>query len=290
VGRKLRVAPWTTSQKTKKRTKTRTTGATTRTTDRSATSHTVAQGDTLYSVARRYGVNVADIARWNNLQPPYSLSIGQRLQIASGGTRKTPAKKNQENKTSPPHNTGYHTVASRESLYNIATNYGYSVAQIAAWNNLQVPYRLSVGQTLRVYPPSGARLGSYKNVSTQNKKTKSTSQTSSGYHTVARGDTVYSIARRYGKTPANIMAWNNLQPPYNLSIGQRLRVSSSASKFRTSSRRSSKTRKHIVKPGDTLMSIANQYRVSAYNLSQWNGIGPPYTLYPGQPIWLVKPH
>jgi peptidoglycan DL-endopeptidase LytF len=300
VGRKLRVAPWT-PQKTQKKTKTRTTGATTRTTGRSTSSHTVAQGDTLYSVARGYGVDVAELARWNNLQPPYTLSVGQRLRVKSGGTRKTPAKKSQANQNTPRHNTGYHTVVRGESLYSIATNYGYSVAQIAAWNNLQTPYRLSVGQTLRVYPPSGARLGRYKNYSTQKtktnstsrqkKKTNSSSRASGGYHTVVKGDTVYNIARRYGKKPANIMAWNNLQPPYNLSVGQRLRVSSSASKSRTSTRRrSSKTRKHIVKSGDTLMSIASQYGISAYNLSQWNGIGPPYTLYPGQPIWLVKPH
>ena len=300
VGRKLRVAPWTTSQKTQ----TRTTGTTTRRTTRSATSYTVAPGDTLYSVARRYGINVADIARWNNLQPPYTLSVGQSLRLASGGTRNTPAPapppQSQTTQTSPLHNTGYHTVARGDSLYSIATNYGYSITQIAAWNNLQVPYRLSVGQTLRVYPPSGARLGGYNNFSTrqkqkkqkkQKKQTNSTSRSSGGYHTVARGDTVYNIARRYGKTPANIMAWNNLQPPYNLSIGQRLRVSSSAAKFKTSSRQKSSTRnnKHIVKPGDTLLSIASRYGINANNLSEWNGIGPPYALYPGQQIWLVKP-
>jgi len=44
--------------------------------------HTVVSGDTLYSISQRYGMRVDDIAGWNQLQPPYNLSMGQRLRVS----------------------------------------------------------------------------------------------------------------------------------------------------------------------------------------------------------------
>ena len=44
----------------------------------------VRRGDTLYSIARSHGVAVADVARWNGLQPPYTIYPGQRLALGSG--------------------------------------------------------------------------------------------------------------------------------------------------------------------------------------------------------------
>lgn len=117
-----------------------------------------------------------------------------------------------------------------------------------------------------------------------------------GYHTVVRGDTLFSLSKKYGYTVPQIASWNSLQPPYELSVGQRLRVypPSGISKTitrqkKTSKLQSSSTRHHIVKPRDTLTSIATKYGLSAYDLSNWNGIGSPYTLYPGQKLSLV-PH
>ena len=47
----------------------------------------VQQGDTLYSIARRHGVAVIDLARWNGLQPPYTIYPGQRLSLGQGTAR-----------------------------------------------------------------------------------------------------------------------------------------------------------------------------------------------------------
>lgn len=54
---------------------------------RSGASVVVQQGDTLYSVSRRNGVSVEDMARWNGLKPPYTIYPGQRLALGQGGTR-----------------------------------------------------------------------------------------------------------------------------------------------------------------------------------------------------------
>lgn len=50
-------------------------------------------------------------------------------------------------------------------------------------------------------------------------------QKASEYHTVVAGDTLYNIAKHYGHTISEIAAWNDLQAPYLLSIGQKLQIS-----------------------------------------------------------------
>jgi LysM repeat protein len=276
--------------------------------------HTVAFGDTLYSLSKHYRRDVAEIAIWNNLKPPYTLSKGQRLRVSS--TRKIQRRQKQV-VTQMRHNTGYHKIARGDTLFSIAKSYGYNVSSVAAWNNLHPPYNLSVGQKLRIYPPSGAKLG-YRNLATKKRATKkrasrksstrttssrksstrTTSSRKSSSHTVVGGDTLYNIAKRYGKTVSQLANWNKLSPPYNLPMGQRLRIYSSSSgshKSRRSSssrksRRSSSSRKsrsyHRAKHGETLWSIAAKYGISAYKLSEWNGIGEPHTIYPGQQLRL----
>ncbi|RRN80667.1 LysM peptidoglycan-binding domain-containing protein [Pseudoxanthomonas sp. SGD-10] len=51
----------------------------------------VQRGDTLYSIARRHNTTVADMARWNNLAPPYTIYPGQRLALGAGSGSSKPA-------------------------------------------------------------------------------------------------------------------------------------------------------------------------------------------------------
>jgi LysM repeat protein len=44
---------------------------------------------------------------------------------------------------------------------------------------------------------------------------------------------------------------------------------------------------HIVRGGETLRSIAEQYRIPFIDLARWNGIGSPYNIYPGKRLTLV---
>ena len=289
LGQRLRVTPWPSNTQPvqglqKKQVTQSTTG-------NQVIYHTVVRGDTLYSLSKRYGHPIADIVKWNHLQLPFTLSVGQRLQIASlKGIANTPRSQNNSTQAAVAHNTGYHSVVRGDTLYRISRRYGYPLSKIAAWNKLSPPYNLSKGQTLRVYPPSGI-------LSTVPYKPLLTQQTAlSNYHTVQRGDTVYSLSKRYGYSVAQIARWNRLAPPYNLSVGQRLRIST-----KTSTRQSAKntrssvsssfpsTHYHIVKPGETLISVAAKYGLTVDKLSKWNGIGNPYTIYPGQKLSLVAP-
>ena len=276
-GRRLRVVPWSSTSSRQIRT--------TQSSSSGSAYYTVAKGDTLYSFSRRYGYSVSEIAAWNNLSPPYNLSVGQSLRVAPSrhGSLSTPSYKTQ---AATQHNTGYHTVVRGETLYSIARNYGYSVSKIAAWNEFFPPYPMSVGQQVRVYPPSGVRLGRAKNFSTGQQAISARQK--SNYHTVAPGETLYSIAKRYGDAVSQVIHWNHLQPPYTLSVGQRLQVSSTNTQNTTFQGQLS-SGYYLVKRGDTLRNIAAKYGVNAYELSEWNGISSPYTLYPGQKLLIAAP-
>ena len=90
--------------------------------------------------------------------------------------------------------------------------------------------------------------------------------------TVQKGDTLYSISRRYNVPLRDLIEVNHLTPPYTLNIGRVLRLPTA--KF------------HIVEKGDTLYSISRRYSVDVTTLSRVNNLQAPYTLAIGQRLAL----
>ncbi len=105
--------------------------------------------------------------------------------------------------------TKYHTVADGENLGTIARMYKVSVKELVAWNKLSNPDALSIGQKIRV---------------TMSANTSSSKSSSTRYHIVEGGDTLGAIARKYGVTTKQLIAWNKLSNPDALSLGQKIRV------------------------------------------------------------------
>jgi LysM repeat protein len=276
-GRRLRVVPLS---KSRRRSSNR----------KSKNSHIIRRGENIYKIARRYGYSVKLLAKWNGLKYPYKLKAGRRLRIAPlpwsrakakvkkikpKSSFKRKIKSSQIKKRRSSRNTkGYHKVKAGETLYSISRRYRASVINIIRWNRLSKPYNLSVGQVLRVYSRSGVSLGSKKR-KTRSKITR-TRTNSRYYHTVSKGDTLYSIARRYRKSVQQIAITNKLKKPYHLYKGQRLKINSSKTSYKK------RTHYHYVKSGENIKIIAAKYRIKPYELAKQNGIGNPYTIYPGQ--------
>jgi len=90
-----------------------------------------------------------------------------------------------------------------------------------------------------------------------------------------RGDTVYSIAKRYKVAVRDVIAVNQLQAPYAIVAGQHVLVPV--------------TRVHVVASGETVYSIARRYQVDQSELTRLNDIRPPYRLVAGQHLKVPAP-
>lgn len=196
--------------------------------------YVVKRGDTIYSVASRYGRNYKDLASWNRLKAPYTLKQGQRLLVVSPSTptytTSTPSTvtpsgnsyANVDNSTTTTASSGYHTVQSGDTVYNIARRYQLSPHNIIAINALAPPYHLNVGQVVRL----GSNVPMVANaapVATAS-SVRPQAAVNGKQHVVRAGETLYSISRRYGYTPEEVAAWNRLPVPYTIGVGQVLLI------------------------------------------------------------------
>ena len=91
-------------------------------------------------------------------------------------------------------------------------------------------------------------------------------------HVVQYGETLSSIATKYGTTYQALASLNGLSNPNMIYAGQVLKVSGTASATRT----------YTVRPGDNLLSIASKLGTTYQSLAQGNRLSNPNLIYPGQ--------
>ena len=187
----------------------------------------VQKGDTLYSVAMANNTTVDELKRINNLTSNI-LSTGQLLKIPSALL---------------PEST--YIVKKGDSLYSIANKYNTTIDELKRINNLTSNI-LSIGQVLKL--PSDK-------VSDIEKEENTIS------YTVQKGDSLYSIARKYSTTIDKIKDLNNLTTNL-LSIGQVLLIPTDTNLETT----------YTVQKGDSLYSIAKKYDTTVDRLKQLNNL------------------
>lgn len=190
----------------------------------------VKSGDSLWSIAKRYGVSIDDIKKANNLSSNL-LNIGQVLIIPS--------------EEEPPEIGDFivYTVSSGDNLYKIATKYNLTVDDLVNYNDLATT-NLSIGQQLLI-------------------PVQKTNETQT--YIVKSGDTLYSIASKYGISVNTLKNYNNLTTNV-LSIGQKLNIPA------TSEKPSSNYLDYVVKKGDSLYSIASKYNTSVSDIMKINNL------------------
>jgi murein DD-endopeptidase MepM/ murein hydrolase activator NlpD len=118
---------------------------------------TVASGDTVDAIARRYGVSSGAIVQTNHLTAAASIQAGQRLVIPRhSGTRPLAAASSTSVAARHGRNApgGVHVVAPGETLSSVAHLYGHSRSAIARANNITPDTKLRIGQQLTI---SGAK-------------------------------------------------------------------------------------------------------------------------------------
>ena len=174
-------------------------------------SYKVKSGDTLTGVAQRYNIGISELAAANNLKTNSNLILGRNITIPAGGSVTTSSASSSTKQSSSSTstastsngkklgNTENYKVKSGDGLIALARQFGVSVEDLAATNNMATNAQLQRGQTLRVP-----------------KATVS--------YTVGSGDSLIGLARKYGVSTQELAEMNNIAANTMLQRGQRLTV------------------------------------------------------------------
>ncbi|MFD2037269.1 LysM peptidoglycan-binding domain-containing protein [Belliella marina] len=157
--------------------------------------HNVAQGETLFSISKKYNVSVGDIMAWNNLKGN-DLSLGQSLVLEGVAKPEVPKAVAETNAELPKAaEAGKAKVSAKKEEAKKKTEDVRSELPKAK----EVEDVKNATSTETVYPGEWIT------------------------HTVAQGETLFAVAKRYDAKVEDLITWNGLTSN-NLSLGQKLKV------------------------------------------------------------------
>jgi LysM repeat protein len=208
----------------------------------------VKQGDTLYGIARKYGITVNDIMKLNYFENT-NLYPGQIIRIPENYF-------DMDNMNLP--NYINYTVKPGDTLYSIARKNNISIETLEKDNALTSPV-LRIGQILRIRLQSGSTQEVEECIGPDYTPPENTNYIN---YTVKKGDNLYNLAKKYNTSVSNILGLNNLTSS-SLSIGQILKIPSNNMVNENI---------YVVKKGDSLYSIASKFNTSVNNIKNKNNL------------------
>lgn len=150
--------------------------------------YTVKRGDTLWGIAKKFGVTVSAVVNANNIRNPNLIYAGEVFII--------------------PHMTsaesfGYtlYTVRRGDTLWGISRKFGTSINSIAALNGIKNPNLIYAGEVFKIPSARSEQAVIY---------------------TVKRGDTLWGISRKFGTTVENLVKLNSVKNPNLIYVGEKL--------------------------------------------------------------------
>jgi membrane-bound lytic murein transglycosylase D len=239
--------------------------------------HCVRRGDTVGSIAERYGVSADRLMRENGISNPRNLQVGKALFIPGQHRRTTT--------TTVTTASGSHTVRSGDTLGAIAERHGTSSSALMAANGISNPRSLKVGQTLRV-PGSKAVAAAPDRASAPRVAGSSRATT----HVLRKGETIGGLSQRYGVKSDDILRANGIRDARRLQVGQTLKIPGAGSSqvaaapAKTAPAKQASARTHRVRSGETIGAIAQRYGVKANDLMRANGISNPRSVRVGKDL------
>jgi len=239
-------------------------------------SYPVADGDTLWSVAKRLGVSADALAAANPGVDPRRLSIGQLLAVPAEAGMTAAAKAPAASRPAP--GLRQHAVAEGDNFWSVARRYSVSVAALTQANPGVEPTRLRIGQPLAI--PAG-------HPALAEDRSQAPAAPGQGY-VVADGDNLWSIAKRLGVDVAELKRANAAVNPLKLQPGQILALpgGAQAEGVAPAGRRDSRivgdAGLYPVAKGDTLWALSRRFGVTLEDLVSLNGELDPSRLQVGQ--------
>lgn len=176
----------------------------------------VRPGDTLSAIAARHGVSAQRLVRLNRLADPNFIYAGQRLRLRGAAVGRSGDR-------SP---ATRHRVVYGETLSGIAIEYGVTVTAIARANAIANVSFIRAGQVLRI--PGAARRDADRGHQGRAERPRTYAM-----HRVASGETLWTIAARYGTSVTAIVTANRIGDPSFIRAGQELRIPGAGDDRRT---------------------------------------------------------
>lgn len=179
--------------------------------------HKVQSGESLHEIANNYCISIEEIQDLNHLEN-FKIYTGQTLKILT--TKEYKQKKAEIKRRNTPRKNSHgdiiHTVRRGETLIGIALKYNTTAAAIQRLNPNKVDgEKIIAGSTLQITGP----------VRTAKKKEREPEELPAGnYYVVKKGESFYSIAKKYGLTADQLQTLNPGVRPERIQIGQKIRI------------------------------------------------------------------
>ena len=233
--------------------------------------YVVQSGDSLNAIANKYELTVNYIADLNGLERTAGVRVGQKLKLTGDVPSKNNLSANSKLKEKEREETApdVYTVKSGDTLSNIASRYYLQLDYVTALNGLSRGSSVRVGQKLKltgdVPKAESAKSENSKNTA------KSTPSKNTEKYTVKAGESLNSIANRFGLSGRELAELNDLKANASLQRGQSISVPKTVTEYK-------------VKRGDTLIGLASKYGMDTSALAEMNDFTPSTQLRIGDVI------
>ncbi len=227
--------------------------------------HRIRRGESLFTIASRYGVSVNSIRDWNHLNGN-RIYVGRKLKIYTDGNSRYLASSEGSSVYSSHTSVFNYRIKRGDNLSELSIKFGVPSETIKRWNRLN-GNNLVAGQILKIY--------SNNNTESLGDNAPKTSA-NINYYKVKPNDTIGEIAELYKVRASSIRRWNRLRTN-KIIIGQTLKIYSDAdiNDIENSvppANNESEGNSYTVKKGDTIIDIAAKFNVSVEDLKKWNDL------------------
>ncbi|WP_243841814.1 LysM peptidoglycan-binding domain-containing protein [Salinibacterium sp. ZJ77] len=254
--------------------------------------HTVTAGDTVSSIAARYGLATASVLAANGLGWKSLIFPGQVLKLTNAAVAPTPAPAPAPVASSG----GRYTIVKGDTISGIAARFGVSTASVLTANGLSASSIIYPGQTIAI---PGGTLSSTPVSSVTPAPAPAPAPSNGSTYVIASGDTVSSIAAKFGVSVQAILDANGLQRSSIIYAGRTLTIPgaslaitpvSSVSPIEANDPPSTPVvgpptgASYVIASGDTVSSIAAKFGVSVQTILDANGLQRTSIIYAGRTL------
>lgn len=222
-------------------------------------------GDSLYGISKRFNTSIGILQGLNGLGDSSAIVAGQSILVPAAGESSQEVEIVEADDStglvpSPDDSmTTIHVVQRGDTLFELARMYNTSVAQLRSLNNLESSSAITIGSSLVVPKIDETILERY---------------------IVQAGDSLYSIAQRYGVDWPVLQTLNRLVDARDIRVGQAILVPNLEGVTLVL---------HVIGRGDTLEALAEQYETTVQRIQALNGIADPSLIVLGKAILAPAP-